>query len=249
MIDATQNRPLYALRHTKQSYGGRVVLDVECLDICQGEILAVVGPSGAGKSTLLRLLTFLEMPAAGEMRFQNQLVTPERPTLAQRRRATMIFQRPQLLRRSVRDNILYGLRLRGRQIKRHQSQIDRLVEQLGLTDLLDAPAHALSGGEMQRVAFARALLLKPMILMLDEPTANLDPYNIKLIESLIVKANQEDGATIVMVTHNIFQARRLADRVGLLLDGKLVETLPTEQFFNQSNRPETAAFVRGELIY
>jgi tungstate transport system ATP-binding protein len=115
--------------------------------------------------------------------------------------------------------------------------------------LQDAHAHTLSGGEMQRVALARALVLRPEVLLLDEPTANLDPYNIRLIEEMTAHVNQVEGVTVVVVTHNIFQARRLAHRVALILHGRLVEVAPTEQFFDRPEHPQTAAFVRGELIY
>jgi tungstate transport system ATP-binding protein len=102
---------------------------------------------------------------------------------------------------------------------------------------------------MQRVALARALVLQPDVLLLDEPTANLDPYNIKLIEQIVAQANQQQNTTTVIVTHNIFQARRLAQRVALLLNGQLVEVAAAESFFETPQRPETAAFVRGDIIY
>ena len=159
----------------------------------------------------------------------------------------MVFQNPHLLRRSVRDNVTYGLDLRGKNNGR--DEVARMLAGLGLEELTDAKAHTLSGGEAQRVALARALVLKPDVLLLDEPTANLDPYNIKLIEKIVRQTNHEDGTTVVMVTHNVFQARRLADRVGLLLSGGLVEVAETEAFFTKPRRSKTDAFVRGDMIY
>jgi len=238
---------IYHLEGLQQTYNGRTVLDVDQLGVRRGEILGLVGPSGAGKSTLLRLFAFLERPSAGLLTYKDRPCDDSWPDLNSRRRVTMVFQNPHLLRRSVRDNVAYGLNLRGRENGRHD--VAAILEQLGLGDLAHVHAHTLSGGEAQRVALARALVLQPEILLLDEPTANLDPYNIKLIEKIVRRTNHENGTTVIVVTHNIFQARRLAGRVGLLLSGHLVEVAQTEAFFTHPRRPETAAFVRGEIIY
>ena len=237
---------VYSLAGVTKEYNGRTVLNLESLQVRAGEALAIVGPSGAGKSTLLRLLAFLERPSAGELAFYGRPVNDQWPDLAARRRVTMVFQRPQLLRRSVRENVAYGLGVRG---ARENGQVTAVLDQLGLSGVAAANARTLSGGEAQRVALARALVLRPAVLLLDEPTANLDPYNISIIERFVRRANEEQGATVVIVTHNIFQARRLAHRVGLLLDGRLVEIAETEDFFTRPARPETAAFVKGEIIY
>ncbi|MCB8944103.1 MAG: phosphate ABC transporter ATP-binding protein [Ardenticatenaceae bacterium] len=239
--------PLYTLENITQTYNGRTVLDISHLTIARGEVLAVVGPSGAGKSTLLRLLAFLEQPTNGRLTYQNRVSDGRWPDLEMRRHISMVFQRPQLLRRSVQDNVAYGLYLRGQQDE--GERITAVLQQLGLGDLHRAAAHTLSGGEMQRVALARALVLHPEVLLLDEPTANLDPYNIKLIEQIVLQANQEMNSTVVMVTHNIFQARRLAQRVALLLNGRLVEVADADTFFEAPQQTETAAFVRGDIIY
>ena len=238
---------LYQLNNVQQVYGGRTVLDVNSLEIFRGEILALVGPSGAGKSTLLRMLGFLENLSAGQLTYDNRLSDESWPDLENRRFITMVFQNPQLLRRSVIDNVVYGLKIRGQNDGREV--VSSLLDRLGLTDLSAETATTLSGGEAQRVALARALVLKPKVLLLDEPTANLDPYNIKLIEDIVCRENEIRQTTVVVVTHNVFQARRLADRVGLLLSGKLVEVTETERFFTQPRHPQTAAFVRGEMIY
>ncbi len=238
---------LYRLNGLQQTYNGRTVLAVDDLRIIRGEILGLVGPSGAGKSTLLRLLAFLEQPSAGTLNYEGRSCDETWPDLERRRRVTMVFQNPHLLRRSVIDNVAYGLHLRGREDGREE--VARMLAWLGLEELADAQARTLSGGEAQRVALARALVLKPDVLILDEPTANLDPYNIKLIEEIVMRTNEEDGTTVVVVTHNVFQARRLADRVGLLLSGRLVEVAETEAFFTRPQRTETDAFVRGDMIY
>ena len=238
---------LYRLADLKKLYQDRKVLDVPRLTVKQGEILALVGPSGAGKSTLLRILAFLETPSSGQLYFHDRLCGSEWPQRAQRRKVTMLFQDPHLLRRTVYDNVAYGLRIRGN--KDGGDRVHDIIAQLGLSELTAAQARTLSGGEAQRVALARSLVIEPEILLLDEPTSNLDPYNITLIEKMISRANREKQMTIVIVTHNIFQAKRLTDRVGLLMDGKLIEVNETAEFFDNPSQPQTSAFVRGDIVY
>jgi tungstate transport system ATP-binding protein len=237
---------MYELQQVQQTYNGRCVLDIDHLTVTRGEILALIGPSGAGKSTLLRLLDFLEPPSTGRITFDNQPVTPAL-SLAQQRRVTTVFQRPVLLRGSVAANLRYGLSLRGRKLA---PAVERQwLERLGLAELAHQPGHTLSAGEAQRVALARALVVEPDVLLLDEPTANLDPHNVALIEQIIREENEQRGTTMVLVTHNIFQARRLAQRTALLYAGRLVETSDTATLFASPREAQTAAFLRGELIY
>jgi tungstate transport system ATP-binding protein len=240
--------PIYALREVRHGYDGREVLHIGQLEIHQGEVLAIVGPSGAGKSTLLRLLNFLEAPSSGLITFKGTPFGARRGLpVGLKRKVTTVFQRPCLLSRSVAANVQYGLQLRGN--RNSHGRIARALDQVGLQHLAKAPARTLSGGEAQRVALARALVIEPEVLLLDEPTANLDPYNIKLIEQIICEHNQQQGATVVLVTHNVFQARRLAQRVALLLEGQIVEIGDVESFFQSPADPRTAAFVGGEMIY
>ncbi len=239
---------MYSLQQVAKIYNTRTVLEVENLYINQGEILAIVGPSGAGKSTLLRLLNFLEPPTEGKITFHDQVFSAgtEMP-LDLRRKVTMVFQRPMLLSRSIHANVNYGLELRG--IRNTQQRVQAALEEVGLAHLAHQKARTLSGGEAQRVALARAIVLQPEVLLLDEPTANLDPYNVGLIEKIVLHLNQTHQTTLVLVTHNVFQAKRLAQRVIFLLDGKVIEVSPTDAFFNQPQDPRTAAFVRGDMVY
>jgi tungstate transport system ATP-binding protein len=224
------------------------VLQVETLKIQRGEVFALVGPSGAGKSTLLRLLNFLEPPTTGRIRFLDVEFSANQPMpLPYRRRVTTVFQRPILLNRSVQANVGYGLSLRG--LRDSEGRIEKALDQVGLQALARQRARTLSGGEAQRVALARAIVLQPDVLLLDEPTANLDPYNVGLIEEIVTDLNRERGTTLVLVTHNVFQAKRLADRVTLMLDGQIVEVAGVEAFFESPQDPRTAAFVRGEMVY
>ena len=234
---------LYQLSNIQHVYGERVVLNLPALDIEQGEVLSIVGPSGSGKSTLLRLLQFLEMPTRGSITFAGTVVA-DRVELALRRRVATVFQSPALLNRSVFDNVAFGLRLRGQ--RDDHVAIMNTLQRVGLDQLAQARARTLSGGEAQRVALARALVLEPEALLLDEPTANLDPYNVGLIEEII---RGHGSTTVVLITHNTFQAKRLADRVGLLLNGKLIELAAADRFFNQPSDPRTRSFLNGEMVY
>ena len=248
MSERAIHESIYSLRDVAKNYGERQVLNINQLEIYNGEALGIVGPSGAGKSTLLRLLNFLEAPDQGSIEFQGkQCMCGSEIPLPLRRRVTTVFQRPMLLDRSVQDNVNYGLRLRGE--RDAQDRVSAALERVGLGELSKQRARTLSGGEAQRVALARAMVLEPQVLLLDEPTANLDPYNVGLIENIVNSLNKEGGATLVLVTHNIFQARRLADRVVFMLEGNIVEIAEVTQFFDAPQDPRTQAFVNGEMVY
>jgi tungstate transport system ATP-binding protein len=239
---------IYRIERAAKNYQNRRVLEVDQLEIRNGEIFALVGPSGSGKSTLLRLMNFLEAPDQGSIYFHNQEInaTKEAP-LNLRRKVTMVFQRPMLLNRTVQANVRFGLELRGQ--NNTNGLIQSTLQEVGLAELANQKARTLSGGEAQRVALARAMVLRPEVLLLDEPTANLDPYNVGMIERTVKNLNRDYGMTLVLVTHNVFQAKRLAHRVGFLMDGKVIEVAPTDSFFNQPSDPRTAAFVRGDMVY
>ncbi|MBP7686734.1 MAG: phosphate ABC transporter ATP-binding protein, partial [Thermoflexales bacterium] len=234
---------LYQLSEIQHRYAARTILDLPALDIARGEVLALVGPSGSGKTTLLRLLQFLETPTQGAITFDGAPLDGQLD-LNVRRRVATVFQSPALLDRSVYDNVAYGLHLRG--LRAAHDIIMAALERVGMQNLARARARTLSGGEAQRVALARAIVLQPEALLLDEPTANLDPYNVGVIEDLV---RAHGAMTIVLVTHNVFQAKRLADRVGLLLSGKLIELGTADQFFSRPIDPRTRAFVNGEMVY
>jgi tungstate transport system ATP-binding protein len=240
--------PVYALTQVTRHYDGRLVLEIPALEIHRGEIFALVGPSGAGKSTLLRLLNFLEAPSSGAIRFLGvEFRSGADMPINLRRQVTTVFQRPMLLDLNVWDNVAYGLRLRGERDTYARTQA--ALDQVGLLKLAHQQARTLSGGEAQRVALARAIVLQPQVLLLDEPTANLDPGNVSLIEDIARQMNRQAHTTLVLVTHNVFQARRLADRVGFLMAGQLVEIDAVKAFFEAPRDPRTASFVRGDMVY
>jgi tungstate transport system ATP-binding protein len=242
----TNHRPLYHLQGVVKHHGSRPVLDIDQLEIAAGEVFCLVGPTGAGKSTLLRLLAGVEAPSRGSVRLGEVRWDATAP-LEVLRRTTLVFQRPLLLADTVRANVTYGLRLRG--LRRRSECVEQILERLGLAALAGRNARTLSGGETQLVALARALVLEPEVLLLDEPTANLDPARVGLVEAVIVETHRRQTMTVIWATHNLFQARRVAARVGLLLDGRLVEATPAQQFFEAPHDPRSAAFVRGEMVY
>ncbi len=239
---------IFQIEGLTKVYGVREVLRVESLEVKQSEILGIMGPSGSGKSTLLRLLNFLEPPTEGTIRFLGKAIQGNgSPPLDLRRRITMVFQRPVLLSGTVRENVAYGLRLRKE--KGTDGRVEEILRWVGLEELASLPARTLSGGERQRVALARAMVIEPEVLLLDEPTANLDPYNVSLMEEIIASIRERRGTTIVLVTHNVFQARRLSDRVAFILGGRIIEVGKTEKVFTEPQDPRTAAFVQGEMVY
>ena len=242
------SRPwLYQLAGVTQRYAGRAVLDVDRLEVAAGEVVCLVGPTGAGKSTLLRLLANLEPPAAGDLLFGGHRLDGRSLPLEMQRRLTLVFQRPLLLAGTVQANVEYGPRLRG--WGGHGPQVQAVLGRLGLTALAGRSARTLSGGEAQLVALARGLVLEPEVLLLDEPTAHLDPARVDRVEDVVRDLQDRRRTTVVWATHNLFQARRVAQRVAFLLDGQLVEVAPVEDFFEAPHDPRTAAFVRGEMVY
>jgi tungstate transport system ATP-binding protein len=238
---------LYRVEAVTKAYGGQTVLQVDRLEVWGGEVFCLVGPTGAGKSTLLRLLAGLEAPTSGRLEVGGCPLDGREPPRDVRRRVTLVFQRPLLLSGTVQANVEYGLWLRGRGGRGARAR--EALGRLGLGTLARRPVRQLSGGETQLVALARALVLEPDVLLLDEPTAHLDPGRVALVEGEIRAFQRRTGATVVWATHNLFQARRSAERAALLLGGRVVEIAPTEEFFTSPKDPRTGAFVRGEMVW
>jgi tungstate transport system ATP-binding protein len=222
--------------------GGKRLLDSISFRTDAGPRTVVLGPNGAGKSLLLRLCHGLLQPSAGTITWAG--ATPE----TARHYQAMVFQRPVLLRRSTAANITYVLRLRGIPRRQQRVMMTEILEQAGLLPLAARPARVLSGGEQQRLALARAWALKPQVLFLDEPTASLDPAATQAVEALLEHIRRT-GTKIVMTTHDLGQARRLADEVLFLHQGRLVEYAPASAFFSMPQSKEAAAFLAGKLLW
>ena len=238
---------LFRLRDLQKNHGSDFMLHVRQLNVMHGEVLGLLGPTGSGKSTLLRLLAGLEKRTGGEIRFDDSPFVSTDLPLPTRRRITMVHQRPILLTGTVSLNVEYGLWLRG--IRNQDRRVNEMLERLGLVKIASQSAHTLSGGQTQLVALARALVIEPDVLLLDEPTAHLDPAHVAVVEETIRQFQQERRPTIVWATHNLFQARRVAVRTALLLNGQLVEVAPTEEFFANPSDRRTADFLQGRMVY
>jgi tungstate transport system ATP-binding protein len=223
------------------------LLDVGQIEIRGGEILSVLGPNGAGKSTLLRVLGMLQKPDSGSIDFLGQ--TGREAEKSMRRRSAFVFQRPHLWAGSVRSNIELGLRLKGQAPDTTRNLAEQAAAQLGIRALLDRDARALSGGEAQRVAVARAMALDPDVLFLDEPASNLDAMaRAALIEDLEHVARDGRHAT-VLATHDRADAFSLADRVIVMRDGRVVQSGCPEDLFENPVDPFIAAVTGAELSF
>ena len=230
------------LRDVSYTAGGRTLLERVSFTVAAGRKLVVIGPNGAGKSLTLRLCHGLIAPTSGSVAFAR----PQEAAL--RRRHAMVFQRPVLLRRSARANIVHALSLAGIGRAQRAALADDALRRFGLSDIAGSPARVLSGGEQQRLAMARAWALTPDILFLDEPTSALDPGATRAIEAMIA-AFHARGVAILMTTHDLGQARRIADDIVFLHAGRVVEAGPAEAFFARPQTEEARAFLAGELLW
>jgi tungstate transport system ATP-binding protein len=197
-------------------YEERTVLNIESLLFESNKLYGIIGPNGAGKSTLLRIISGIEQNTSGEIYYNRCILNEQISKLI-----TFMSQRHYLLKTSVFNNIAYPLKIRKQSKKTIESKVNEIMMELQLFDLRDQLATSLSGGEAQKVALARALIFEPQLLLLDEPTANIDPNSMKLIEKVILKRNNEKKGTTIMITHNMSQARRLCDEVIFMNKGEI----------------------------
>lgn len=223
------------------SAGGVEILSDISLKITAGAPTLLIGANGAGKSVLLRLLHGLLKPSAGRVFWAM-------PTDQAARRQAMVFQRPVLLRRSVLANTLYPMALAGVAREDRDARAEEALALVGLADRADDAARKLSVGQQQRLALARAAALQPELLFLDEPSASLDPAATRAVEEIVLTLAQR-GTKIVMTTHDLAQARRLAGDVVFLHRGSVLEQAPAEAFFQQPASATARAFLRGELVW
>ncbi len=241
---------LLEIDNLTKSYNGKLVLDIKNCEIKKGEITSLIGPSGAGKSTLLSIINGIEKPDTGKVLFENDEFSQSKNYSIQiARKMALVFQKPSMFNTSVFNNIAYGLRIRNFKGSNVKEKVEFIAEWTGVQDLLKQNAVTLSGGEASRVSLARAMVLNPDLLLMDEPTANLDPKNVEIIENMIRKSNDEFNTTVFLITHNMFQARRLARKTMVIMDGRIIETNDTEEIFLNSENEQTKDFLTGRMIY
>ena len=231
--------PLITLESLRYAAGERTLIHDVSLRLEAGRRTVVLGPNGAGKSVLMRLMHGLIEPTAGRIVSNGGGVRPPQ---------AMVFQRPVMLRRSVLDNVTYALYLAGVPAAERRARAEAVLERVGLSPLAHRPARVLSGGEQQRVALARAWALRPRVLFLDEPTASLDPGASAEVERLI-RVIADDGCSIVMITHHLGQARRLADDIVFVDAGRVTEHTPVTDFFAAPRSEQAGHYLRGELSW
>ncbi|MBT8460614.1 MAG: amino acid ABC transporter ATP-binding protein [Boseongicola sp.] len=219
---------------------GRTILGPLDLDVEDSGPLVVLGPNGAGKSTLLRVCHGITHPTKGKA---DWVVPRAEANLAQ----AFVFQTPILLRRSALENVMYPLSLRGEGKKAARATAQKMLDDVGLADLATVRASVLSGGEKQKLALARALVTRPEVLFLDEPTASLDGRSTREIETILAGA-QSGGTKLMMATHDLGQARRIAAHVVFLLNGQIIETRSAKEFFEGPSTAAAQAFLKGDIV-
>lgn len=231
-----------------RNYNGKPVLKDCSFAFDGGCIYLLMGPNGSGKSTFLRICALLEDPDRGEVNFfsGNDIV---RKDMELRRRISLVLPKIGIFNTTVFKNVAYGLKIRGFKKKEIEEKAHRALEFVGLIHKKDLNALTLSSGEAQRLGIARALVIDPEMLFLDEPTASLDPHSTAIIEETIMKVKERGKCTIIMVTHNIFQAKRLADRVLFMYDGMIVDHGLNKEFFEKPKDERAYRFITGQMVY
>ena len=232
------------LNNITKKFASLTAIDSVSLNIKTNKILVLVGVNGSGKTTLLRLLAGLEEPDAGSI-IINKLIKEANEL---RQLSTLVFQKTVMFNRTVYSNLEFGLKIRGYEKDVIDKRICEALEIVGLEGFENRNAKKISGGEQQRVALARAFLLEPKILLLDEPTSNLDVNSAKIIEKVIQDRKRSD-TLIVLSTHNLYQAKRLGDEIVHIHEGKIINQAKTKDFFSNPKHKITEKFIKGDLQF
>lgn len=241
--------PIVEVQNLCKEYPGTKALENVNFKVEDGEVFAVIGPNGAGKTTLLRILDLLDTPTSGKIYFNGVAVDySAKSLLALRRRIAIVFQQTVLFNTSVFNNIAYGLKIRGENKRNIREKVKEVFQLVRLQGFERKNALDLSGGEAQRVALAQALIVEPELLLLDEPTANLDPKNVSIIEEALSWINRQQKTTLIMTTHNMAQAQNLANKVALFFNGKIEKIGPAKEVFLAQSK-YLADFARIENIF
>ena len=239
-----------SLKNITKRYNNKEILKDCSYDFETGKIHAIIGPNGSGKSTLLRISTLLEAPDTGRVVYTDGY-SPLFDDLTLRRRISLLLPKGGLFNTTVFKNVSYGLKIRGFNKNSIFERVESVLKDVGLWEKRNQNARTLSTGEGQRLALARIIVLSPEVLFLDEPTKSLDPGSTAIIEDMIKKIKTMQTLTIIMVTHNMFQAQRLADRVLFMYEGRIVDEGTGADFFEiPTSRNEKAwRFITGKMIY
>ncbi len=233
---------LIELRGVEKRFHDVIALNDITLGVKEGEIFGVMGANGAGKTTLLRIMALIEKPTSGHYFYRNEPVNE-----AIRKKITMVFQQPVMLKGTVFDNVALPLRFRNLRNSDAEERVISALKLVGMRKHAHSDARSLSGGEKKKVSIARAIACDPEVFLFDEPTSSLDPSSTRIIESLMRRL-RDMGKTIVFATHNLFQARRLADRIAHLHEGQLMDLGDTERIFSEPKNEMTARFISGEIF-
>jgi tungstate transport system ATP-binding protein len=237
------------LSHVSKRFGEKEVLNDISITIEKGEIFTFIGPSGTGKSTLLRLINLLDTPSSGSVLFDGKdTAVSERDKVRIRRRMSMVFQKPVALKGNVYENVASGLKFRGISSEEIADRVPEGLELVGMKGYEQRKATTLSGGELQRVAIARAIVTRPEVLLLDEPSANLDPVSTEKIENLISEIRDRFGTTIILSTHDMVQGQRLATRIAVVLNRTLGQVGSSHDIFFKPRNRDVAHMVGVENI-
>ncbi|WP_455369290.1 ATP-binding cassette domain-containing protein [[Eubacterium] cellulosolvens] len=233
------------LERIGKNYENIKAIDNLTFDAYQGQLISLVGSNGSGKTTLLRIIGGLDFPNYGKIIFNRK----ELKTNELRKISTLVFQKSIMFNTTVFKNVAFGLKVRGFDTKKIRNKVFDSLSSVALEEFDKRKAKNLSGGEQQRVALARAFIIEPKILLLDEPTANLDPSNAIIIENVIKKILEKKSCIIIMATHNLHQAKRLSSLIVHLHYGKIIELSKPEKFFKKQDNKITQKFVSGELQF
>lgn len=231
------------INNLKKSYGKKLVLDIEKLAVKRGAITGIIGPNGSGKSTLMRLISGIEKADSGSVRYDGDELEE-----AIRKSMTMVFQKPYLLNTSVFNNIAYPLKLRGEENDEINKKVAKVIQLLDLESIKHQNARTLSGGEGQKAALARAIVFEPKLLLLDEPTANIDPKSIYAMEKAISYINESTGATVLLVTHNVKQLQRLCNYAVFMENGNVEAQGAVEILLNNLGNTSVGRFISDEML-
>jgi len=240
-------RNLIKLKDVTKNYGDIKALNHVSLRVRKGEVFTIAGPNGSGKTTMLKIMASIDTPTKGEVHFDGLRVSDSNRSQI-RTKCTMVFQKTVLFNTTVYKNIAYGLKLRKFSKNEIDERVENVLDLVKLHGYEKRLAKNLSGGEQQRVSLARALALDTELLLLDEPTANLDPKNVSIIEETMSRVNREFNTTIIMATHNLFQAETITKRAALILGGKIVQVGTAQEIFRVPSK-HLASFARLENVF